>query len=103
MITDGAVNGLVGALCRSAGSKDMHVKVEKELSKRSGINGMCVGSGDCMTCACLEAEEVGFIPVFKVMLPSGTEVSWVVVGGGQDEGNAMVPKIVGAILTNTKN
>ncbi len=49
---------------------------------------MCVGSGDGMNCACLKAEEVGFVTVFKVTLPSGTEVGGVVVGGGQDEGNA---------------
>ncbi len=29
-ITDGAVDGLVGALCRCVGSKDKHVKVEEE-------------------------------------------------------------------------
>ncbi len=97
-VADSAVYGLVGALCHCRGSKDKHVKVEEEPPRRSGINGMCVGSGDGMNRACLEVEEVGFVTVFKVMLPSGTEVWGVVVGGGQDEGNAMVPKVVGAVF-----
>ncbi len=68
------MDGLVGALCRCVGSKDKHVKVEEEPPKRSGIDGMWVGSGDCMNPACLEVEEVGFVTVFKVMSPSGTKV-----------------------------
>ncbi len=65
-IADGAVDGLVGALCHCGGSKDKHVKVKEEPPKQSGIDGMCIGSGDGMNHACLEAEEVGFVMVFKV-------------------------------------
>jgi hypothetical protein len=97
-ITDGAVDGLVGALCRHGGSKDKHVKAEEVPPKQSEINGMCAGSGDGINHACLEAEEVGLVTVFKVTLPSGTEVQGVVIGGGQDEGNAMVQKVVGAVF-----
>ena len=80
------------------GSKDKHVKIEEEPPQWIGIDGMCVGSGDGMNPACLEAEEVGFVTVFKVTPPSGTKVWGVVVGGGQDEGNAMMPKVVGAVF-----
>jgi hypothetical protein len=66
--------------------------------KQSGINGMCVGSGDGMNCACLEVKEVRFVTVFEVTLPSGMEVRGVVVGGGQDEENAIVPKVVRAVF-----
>ncbi len=98
MIAYGAVDGLVGVLCCCGWSKDKHVKVEEEPLKWSVIDGMCVGSGDGMNHACLEVEKVGFVMVFHITLPSGTEVRGVVVSGGQDEGNAMVPKVLGAIF-----
>ncbi len=88
----------MGALCHCGGSKDKLVKIEEEPPQWIGIDGMCVGSGDGMNPACLEVEEVGFVTVFKVTLPNGTKVWGVVVGGGQDEGYAMVPKVVGAIF-----
>ncbi len=60
---------------------------------------MCVGNSDGMSCACLEAEEVGFVMEFEVTPPSGMEVRGVVIGGGQDEGNVMVPKVAGAVFS----
>jgi hypothetical protein len=72
--------------------------MEEEPPKWSGINGMCVGSGDGMNPAYLEVEEVGFVVVFKVTLPIGMEVRGVVVGGGQDEANAIVLKVAGAVF-----
>ncbi len=62
-ISDGAVDGLVGTFCRCGGSKDKHVKVEEEPPKWFGTDGMCVGSGDGMNRAWLEAEEVRFVGV----------------------------------------
>jgi hypothetical protein len=61
MIVDGVVDGLVRALYHCGGSKDKYVKVEEEPPKWSGINGMCVGSGDGMNCACLEGRKLDLL------------------------------------------
>ncbi len=38
----------MGELGSGGGSKDKHVKVEEEPPEGSGVNGACVGSGDCL-------------------------------------------------------
>ena len=45
----------------------------------------------------LKTEEVGFVAFLEVTTPGGSEVRRVVGSVGEDEGDAAVPKVVGAV------
>ena len=44
-----------------------------------------------MNCSRLESEEVRFVSVFKMVLPSSTKVRGVMISGGSDERESMSP------------
>jgi len=51
-----------------------------------------------MNCLCLKAKEFRFIFFSEMSSPCGSEVWGVVSGVGHDEGEAVLPKVVGVVI-----